>query len=1147
MDRRNVEDIYPLSPLQQGMLFHAVYSEGAAYQEQFPLLLTGPLDVDALERAFRAVVARHGALRTGFAWEGVPQPLQFVLRQAEPTFDRLDWSGAGDAWRARFDALMESDRRRGHDLKRPPLARITVARIDPDRHLLLLSLHHMVIDGWSLPLVVADLGALYRAERTGRPASLPSAPRYREYVQWLMSRDAGAAEAFWRQALHGFNRATPLPLDRGAQAAGSGRTKETADADPALIERAQAFARAEGVTLNTLTQAAWALLLARHAGDDDVLFGATVSGRPPEISGVERTVGLFINTVPVRVRVDEGAAVGDWLRGIQHAQADTRQYEYARLVDVQGWSEVPRDAPLFESLLVFENYPVQMGGEDGDPSELHAQDLPAPEQTNYALTLICAPGRTAFQLRLSYDPARFTPSAARRILAGVQAALASIVADAGRTVGALSALSMNEEAELARWANGPALQISPNATVHGEFARHAIAQPHALAVEDGRVRWTYAELDAVTRAIATRLASEGVGAGSRVGVAMEPSAWRVAAMLAAVRTGASYVPLDLAYPAERLAYMLEDSGIRALLADDEVPASLASFTGTLLRLPTDAGLSLLSHGDAAQRTASASDSLSYLSVTPAEGRTSTIDPYVSDLSNQAGGSSGSDALPALSHLSNGDDAAGSGAADTDLSLLSQKEAESEAYTVYTSGSTGRPKGIAVPHRAVLRMAADPGWKCGPGDRVAQVTGASFDPMAYEIWGALAAGAAVIVFDRETVLDAPAFARGLAERGVTAMFLSTGLFNQVARAVPSAFNPLRYVMVGGEAVDAQAFRAVLAAGGPRLINAYGPAEATIFTATHDVTSVGQIPEDAAMVPIGTPMVGTVVRVLDERMRLIPVGAAGELCAGGAALAHGYVGQDELTSSRFVPDPFSAEPGARLYRTGDRARWTPEGVLEYLGRLDDQVKVRGYRVEPGEIVAVLRTHPSVAAAVVAPRPDPSGAQRLVAWVVPSSSEVVEVEALRAHLAERLPEWMIPAAWVTVDHLPLTANGKVDRRALPDPDAHASSADEHVEPRTDTERELAALWREVLKAERVGASDTFFALGGHSLLAMQLAARVHAVMGVELPLRELFDHPQLAAMAARIDAARDAELAALLAEVDGMTDDEARALTAGAEGGR
>jgi len=1131
MDRRNVEDIYPLSPLQQGLLFHSVYSEGAAYQEQFPLLLLGELDVDALERAFRGVVARHGALRTGFAWEGVPQPLQFVLRQAQPAFDRLDWSGAGDGWRARFDALMDADLRRGHDLKRPPLVRMTVARVDERRHVMLLSMHHAVIDGWSLPLVVGELDALYHAERAGRPADLPPAPRYRDYVQWLMGRDAAAAEAFWRAALAGFRRATPLPLDRGPQAAGDQRAKETVAVDAGLMERAQEFARAQGVTLNTLAQAAWALLLARHAGDDDVVFGATVSGRPPEIAGVERTVGLFINTVPVRVRFDASASVGEWLRAIQRAQVETRQFEYARLVDVQGWSEVPREAPLFESLLVFENYPVRMGGGDDGAPALEAEGLPAPERTNYALTLIVAPAGGETQLRLAYDPARFGGAAAARIVAGVQAALAALVTGADRAVGELSILGQAEEAELARWAYGPALDIRPGATLHGEFARYAAAAPGALAVEDGIVRWTYAELDAHTRRLAARLAAAGVGAGSRVGVAMEPGAWRIAGMLATLRAGAAYVPLDLAYPAERLSYMLADSNVAALLVDDAVSPALAPFAGPVLR-PSDK-----TADDAADEIDA---SLLSYAVDPSQSS-----PSPAERGQGAGGRGPAAAFdeagsPASLPLLSTDSVPSTGDTSADASLAAAGDAE--AYVVYTSGSTGRPKGISVPHRAVLRMAADPGWRCGPGDRVAQVTSASFDPMAYEVWGALAAGAAVVVIDRETMLDARAFAAALQERGVTAMFLSTGLFNEVARQAPEAFNPLRYVIVGGEAVDAQAIRAVLAAGCPRVINGYGPAEATVFATTHTVTSAGEIPADAASIPIGKPVVGTVARVLDARMRPVPVGAAGELYLGGPALAHGYVGQSELTAERFLPDPFSADADARLYRTGDGARWTPEGVLEYLGRLDDQVKVRGYRVEPGEIVAVLRAHPSIAAAVVAARPDASGAQRLVAWVVPSPERGVDVDELRAHLAARLPEWMVPAAWVVMDALPLTANGKVDRAALPDPDGRAVEV-EHVEPRTDTERELAGVWREVLKADRVGAHDTFFALGGHSLLAMQLAARIHAGMGVDLPLRTLFDNPRLADMAARVDEARDAELAALLAEVEGMTDEEARALTAGA----
>jgi len=1110
MDRRNVEDIYPLSPLQQGILFHSVYTGGEAYQEQFPLLLHGELDGDALERAFHALVARHGALRTGFVWEGVPQPLQFVLREARAPFRQLDWTGASD-WRARLDALLEDDFRQGYDLKRPPLARAALARLDGRRHAFVLSMHHGVTDGWSFPLLIDELIALYDADRAGVPAALPPAPRYRDYVQWLMGRDAGAAEAFWRRTLAGMTHATPLPLDNGALSSDHVRA-ETLDVTPAAMERVNAFTRSQGVTLNTLTQGAWALLLGRHAGERDVTFGATVSGRPPELPGVERAVGLYINAVAVRVRLDDAAPVGGWLRALQAQQAEARQYEYSRLVDVHGWSGLPHDERLFQSVVVFENYPL--GKPDGDEADgLRLEALPEPDRTGYGLALVCAPLPTGMQLRLSYDVARFTPVDARRIVQGVEAALRGLVEDADRPLGAVPTLADDERATLAAWAEGPKFRVEPAATLHGAFAGHAARAPHAPAVEDGRVRWSYAELDARSRALAARLVDAGVRPGARVGICMERSAAMVAAMLATLRAGAAYVPLDPDYPSERLAFMLADSGAAALLVDAGAPA-FSDFTGPVLRADGDDGASADGWEDAAVG------------------------------------------------------------------------AEAGAYLIYTSGSTGRPKGTVVPHRAVLRLAADALVGPAAGERMAQVTSTSFDPSAYEIWGALAAGAALAVIGRDTVLDPAAFATALREGGVTRMFLATALFNQVARARPDALRTLRQVIVGGEAVDAEAFRAVLAAGCPELVNGYGPTEAAVYATTHAVHSPEEIP-DGASVPIGRPVAGTRAWVLDDAGRAAPLGAAGELCLGGAALAHGYAGRPALTAERFIPDAFSGASGARLYRTGDRARWTePEvrgcggagvrenggaevgergcapdpresgrtpapphprtAVLEYLGRIDTQVKVRGYRVEPGEVEAALRAHPGVRDAAVGTRVDAAGTRGLVAWIEPASAQGMDPAGLRAWLAGRLPEWMVPAAWVIVDALPITANGKVDRAALPDPDGHGrQAAEEYVEPSTRTERELAGVWRQLLGVERVGAHDSFFAVGGHSLLAMQLASRLHQHFAVELPLRALFDHPRLDEMAAWIDQARDAELAALLAEVEGMSDEEARALAGGEAG--
>jgi amino acid adenylation domain-containing protein len=1071
MDRRNVEDIYPLSPLQHGILFVSLYTGGRAYQEQFPMVLHGELVPDALERAFHALVARHGALRTGYVWEGVPQPLQFVLRQATAPFDHLDWTSQPD-WRAALDALMDADFRRGHDLKRPPLVRASLARMDDRRHLFLLAMHHVVADGWSLPLLIDELITLYRAELDGVPADLPPATRYRDYVQWLLGRDNAAAEAFWRRTLAGFTRPTPLPLDNGAPSTEEVFC-ETLDVDAEVMARAQAFARGQGVTLNTLVQGAWALLLGRYAGTRDVVFGATVSGRPAELPGVERAVGLYINTVPVRVALDDGVAVGDWLRTLQQAQAETRQYEYARLVDVHGWSGLPRDVKLFESMVVFENFPLGDDDEDDDDA-LRVEVLPEPERSGYGLALVCAPAEGRLQLRLTCDEARFTPQGARRLVAGVEAVLARLTADPARRLGTITTLSPGERATLEAWAQGPALAAAAGDTLHGAFAAHAARDPHAPAVEDARVRWSYAELDARSRRLAARLAAAGVRPGTRVGVCMERGAPVVAAMLAIVRAGAAYVPLDPEYPAERLAFMVDDSRAAALLVDEGAPR-FEGFAGPVLRADED------------------------------------------------GGADGADW------------------ADVGLG------GEGEAYLIYTSGSTGRPKGTAAPHRAVLRLAVHPGFAVGPGDRLAQVASTSFDGSVYEIWGALAAGAAVVVIDRETVLEPRALAAALRERGVTWMFLTTALFNQVARERPDAFSTLRQLLVGGEVVDAAAFRAVLAAGCPELVDVYGPTEATVFATTHPLRGVDQVPEGVP-VPIGRPIAGTSAWVLDDDGRPAPPGAAGELCLGGPALAHGYAGRPALTAGRFVPDAFSGTPGARLYRTGDRARWTEGGALEYLGRIDAQVKVRGFRVEPGEVEAALRAHPGVHDAAVGTRVDPSGSHGLVAWVVPGSVQGMDVAGLRAWLGERLPEWMVPPAWVVVDALPLTPQGKLDRAALPDPEGIAHGpAEEYVEPATETERELAELWREVLQVERVGARDTFFALGGHSLLGMQLASRVHQKLGVELPLREFFDHPRLADMAARVDVALEAQMLALLAEVEEMSDEEARALAApGGEGG-
>jgi amino acid adenylation domain-containing protein len=1053
VSRKNVEDIYPLTSLQEGMVFHSLHTRGA-YVEQFPFVVHGGLRVEAYARAYQRVVDRHAILRSAFVWEGVPRPVQVVAREARVPVTRLDWRGVEEtAWRARLDALLREGREQGFDLRRAPLTRLTFADLDGGRTLVVLAIHHALLDGWSLAVVQSEMDAFYRGELEGRLPALPPAPRFRDYVAWLQGRDPAAAEAFWRDRLAGFAAPTPLPLDRGGDAVAAEHAAVQLRLEGEDARRLHGFVRAQALTLNTLVQGAWALLLSRYAGEKEVVFGATVSGRPAELPRIEEMVGAFINTLPVRVEVPASAPVAGWLAALQRGQAAVEAYEHTPLVAVQGWSELPRDRPLFESLVVVENVPV---GED--TSGLRAEWIPQPERTNYALTLVVVPTAEWVELRLSYDARRFAAGDARTLTEALAATLRALAADPARAVGAVSVLLPAARERVLGWGRRDA-PYPRGATVDALFAEAAAARPDASALEWQGRTLTYGELDEASARLAHHLRALGVGEEGVVAVAMERRPEPFVAVLAALRAGGAYLPLDPAHPAARLEEMMRGAGARVLVVADGVPEALGGWEGPVVSLAADA-----------ERIAAC----------PAEPPAAAAHP------------------------------------------------ERVAYLVYTSGSTGRPKGIGVTHRGLVRLVRGADYHpFGPGDRIAQVVGPSFDVLSFEVWGALLSGGTLVGIGREEVLDPARLGATLAERGITAAFVTSALFAQAAREAPGGFRGVRTLMVGGEAVDPAAARAVLEAGGPeRLLNGYGPAENATYSTTHAIEAV---PEGAVSVPIGQPVANSTAYVVGAGMQLLPAGAWGELHVGGDGLARGYVGRPGLTAERFVPDPFGA-PGGRLYRTGDRARWRADGVLEFGGRVDFQVKIRGVRIEPGEVEAALTALPEVGEAVVVAREDRPGDRRLVAYVTPAAGGEPEEGALRAALARTLPEAMVPSAVVVLERLPLTPNGKVDRGALPAPTPAAAEA--FVAPATETELLLARLWSEVLRVERVGAGDSFFALGGHSLLATRIVSALRAEAGVELPLREVFELPVLRDLAARIDAlaAGDGldELAAALGEL-------------------
>ncbi|WP_281404514.1 non-ribosomal peptide synthetase [Pyxidicoccus fallax] len=1051
------ETRYPLSPLQQGLLFQVLLEPGTeAYFEQVSWTLGGPLDVSALRGAWAAVLDRHPALRTSFLWEGLEAPLQVVHAQVVLPWDEQDWRPSSvDEQRRRLEDFLREDRARGFDLTRAPPMRLTLLRLEEGSWRCVWSFHHLLLDGWSIARVLSEVLEAYGVLASGGTWRPSAAMDFRAYIEWLKHRRPEQDASFWRDQLAGIDAPTPLPAEGGTPA-----SRDTGECEVSLDEAGtsalQDFARRHGLTPSTLVHGAWALLLSRYGGGEDVVFGTTLSGRPAELPGIDEAVGLFIHSLPVRARVRSTAKLVPWLRELHAGLMELSQREHVPLPLLQGWSEVPRGAPLFESLLAFENYPLDAALTRG-AAGLEVRDVHVFERTHYPLTAVALPGR-ALRLRLQYRLERLQPEAAARLLEHWRAVLREMIAAPERRLGDLSLLADAERQRvLVEW-NATHTAYPREATVHALFEAWARRTPEAVALSFGGNTLTYAELDARANRLAHRLRALGAGRGSTVGLCVERSVDLVVGMVAILKAGAAYVPLDPAYPRERLAWMLADAGAPVLLTQERLRGAL----------PVDGVRVLALDGEGAL-----------------------------------------EGMPATAPDS------GAGAEDA-------------AYVIYTSGSTGTPKGVCVPHRAVVRLVVDTNYvRLTPEDRIAQASNASFDAATFEIWGALLNGARLVGVDRETALVPSAFAGWLREQGISTMFLTTTWFNQVAAEVPDAFRAMRQLLVGGEALEPKPVRQVLREGPPeRLLNGYGPTESTTFSTWHHVR---EVPEGATTIPIGRPLANTEQYVLDEDLHPVPPGGIGELWLGGDGLAWGYLGRPELTAQRFVPHPFSRVPGARLYRTGDRVRLLPDGVVTFVARMDTQVKVRGFRVEPGEVEAALLGHPSVRQAVVLAREDAmGGARRLVAYVVPSGEEAARPTpaALREFLTEHLPAYMVPSAFMVLERLPLTPNGKLDRRALPEPTRSEFSEETSsgsTAPRGPEEELVAGLFEELLGVSRVGAYDSFFDLGGHSLLATRVVARIQATFGVSLSLRDLFEDPTVGRLAERIRAARQADGAA------------------------
>ncbi|MEV6835684.1 non-ribosomal peptide synthase/polyketide synthase [Streptomyces sp. NPDC051133] len=1036
-----VEDVLPLTPTQAGMLFHGLAQDDrGVYLQQLTFVLDGVTDPGALAAAWQHVTDRTEVLRARAVWQDVPEPLLVVQRRATVPVTHLDWRDLSDQERRdRLHDVLDRDRADGIDLTKAPLQRLVLVRLSADEVRVVWSFHHLLLDGWSLFQVLSDVFARHAG---AGDATLPDRRPYRDYLAWLRERDPAEAERHWRRRLSGLTEATPLPYDREPRETHRAQSTQAVRATvPAATTRAlQDLARTSGLTLNTLVQGAWALLLGRQAGQDDVVFGTTVSGRPPELPGAEAMTGLFIATLPTRVTVPADGTLLDWLRRLQQDQSEDRRFDHVPLTRMKTFTGLPERANLFESIVVFENYPV-----DGHLAAAHGlrlSDLDGVETTNYPLSLVAYPG-VEMTLRLGYDPELFDAATARRMTEYLRTLLDGMATAAHLPPARQSMMTPARREQVLHHWNDTDTGL-PEATAAELFAAQVRRTPGAAALESADERITYRQLDMMTAELTEHLAALGVRPEHPVAVLMDRSVQLIVTQLALARTGGVYVPLDGRAPRERLRRTLIEAGADLLLTD-------AAWEETARDVLPDGGVlradGLVSAVGGHPR--------------PAASRRWTVDP------------------------------------------------EHVQYLMFTSGSTGTPKGVAVRQRDVAALALDRAFT--GHDRVLVHSPHAFDAATYEVWVPLLRGGTAVLAPPAD-LDAALVRRAVAEQGVTCLWLTAGLFRLLAQEDPACLRGAREVWTGGEAVPGAVVRRVLdACPGLTVVDGYGPTETTTFATRRVFRSGDPLP---AVLPIGRPLDNTRVYVLDGALQPQPPGIPGELYIAGAGLARGYAGRPGATAARYVADPFGP-PGERMYRTGDIVRWSADGELHFVGRADDQIKIRGFRVEPAEIEARLTAHPDLAEAVVSLYED-GGRKRLAAHLVPAAGASVPPAAdVRAHLAADLPDYMLPAAFVTVPELPLTANGKVDRRRLPAPDWTAGGDRAHRAPRTEAERVLAGIWADLLGAERVGVDDDFFMLGGDSILSIQVVSRARAA-GLALTPRDLFRHPTVAALAAVTGAA-------------------------------
>ncbi|WP_339189304.1 plipastatin non-ribosomal peptide synthetase PpsC [Bacillus sp. FSL M8-0025] len=1043
-----IQDIYPLSFMQEGMLFHSLYDEQSrAYFEQASFTINGQLDLERFQKSMDAVFDRYDIFRTAFIYKNVAKPRQVVLKQRHCHVHVEDISHLNEKDKEHCtEAFKEQDKSKGFDLQTDVLMRISILKWAPDHYVCIWSHHHILMDGWCLGIVIKDFLHIYQALGKGQFPDLPPVQPYGTYIKWLMQQEREEAAEYWKKRLQHFEKASPLPK-RTDQMSDGTLQQITFTIPEKETSELQKIAAACGATLNTVFQALWGIMLQKFNRRDDAVFGSVISGRPSELKDVENMVGLFINTIPIRVQSDF-LSFSDLVSGMQKDMTEAEAYSYFPLYDIQAQSALKQE--LIDHIIVFENTPTQQEIEELNQAgsfDFSVKDFEMEEVTNYRCSVKVIPGRTLY-VRIHFHTGAYQPNMMSEIKDYLQHMISDVISDPSLPVSKMTLLDEDKTRKIVSQ-NNRTVSVSPEApTLHGLFERQAAVTPERPAIRFSGGSLTYAELDMYASRLAAHLAARGVTNESIVGILSERSPDMLIAVLAVLKAGGAYLPLDPAYPKERLSYMLKDSGASLLLT--QPGCSAPNFSGETLEV---------------DMTSLASEKAENHLFTPADGG-------------------------------------------------------SLAYVIYTSGSTGQPKGVAVEHRQAVSFLTgmQHQFPLSEDDIVMVKTSFSFDASVWQLfWWALSGASAYLLppgWEKDSALIVKAIHQ---EKVTTAHFIPAMLNSFLDQAEMLALGDgtnLKRVFAGGEPLaprTAARFASVL----PQvsLIHGYGPTEATVDAAFYVLDP--ERDRDRLRIPIGKPVPGARLYVLDPHLAVQPSGVAGELYIAGAGVARGYLNRPALTEERFLEDPFY--PGERMYKTGDVARWLPDGNVEFLGRTDDQVKIRGYRIEPGEIEAALRSIEGVREAAVTVRTD-SGEPELCAYI-----EGLQRNKVRAQLERLLPGYMIPAYMIEMEQWPVTPSGKLDRNALPAPGG-AADAETYTAPRNVTEMKLSQLWEDVLKNGPVGIHDNFFDRGGHSLKATALVSRISKEFDVQVPLKEVFAHPTVEGLATVIREGTDSPYEAI-----------------------